>query len=68
MDPIEIVIVFDRGSWRMRVGEVLSPPYKTQGAAMQAAITRARSLGRDGYETEVVMPVLTCRFGPNGLA
>ncbi len=67
MDGIKLMIDFHEGSWKMKVGDILSRPYKSESEAIGAAIKRARRIGRDGYESEVVMKTLTCRFGPNGL-
>jgi len=67
VDGIKLMVVFHDGSWKMKVGDTLSRPYKSEREAIGAAIKRARRLGRDGYESEVVMKMLTCRFGPNGL-
>lgn len=53
------------GAWRVRFGETLSRPYKSQGEAVRAAFKHAKSMSREGLESEVVMTLMTCRFGPN---
>jgi hypothetical protein len=65
MGGIRLMVLSQEGSWRIRVGEKFSRPYRSQGEAVQAAFDRAKALGRDGFESEVVLDVLTCQFGPN---
>ena len=65
MSGIRLMVVSQEGNWRIRVGEKLSRPYRSQNEAVRAAFDRAKALGRDGLESEVVLNVLTCQFGPN---
>ena len=67
MDSIRLTVVFYGGSWRLKVGETLSRPYISESEAIRAALSRAHKLGQEGIESEVVMKVMTCRFGPKGL-
>jgi hypothetical protein len=60
------MVLSQEGAWRVRVGEVLSPPYRSHGDAVRSALNRARKLSADGIESEVVMRVMTCEFGPEG--
>ena len=66
MGGIRLTVLSQEGDWRIRVGESLSRPYRSQSEAIRAAFHRAKSLGEDGIESEVVLKVLTCQFGPNG--
>ncbi len=54
------MVVFDAGSWKMKAGETLSRPFKSESDAISAAMKHGQKL-RDGYESEVVMKVMTCR-------
>jgi hypothetical protein len=67
VNRIRLLVVFDAGSWKMKAGETLSRPYKSESDAISAAMKHAQKLGRDGHESEVVMKVMTCRFGPKGI-
>jgi len=65
MGGIRLTVLSQEGGWRIRVGDKFSRPYPSQGEAVRAAFDRAKALGRDGFESEVVLNVLTCQFGPN---
>ena len=52
----------------MKAGETVSRPYTSEAEAISAAMKHGQKLGRDGYEAEVVMKVMTCRFGPKGIS
>ena len=53
------------GAWRVSFGDILSRPYKSQSEAIRAAFKRARAMSKAGLEAEVVMKLMTCRFGPD---
>ena len=53
------------GVWRVRFGETLSRPYKSQSEAVRAAFKHAMSMSKEGLEAEVVLKLMTCQFGPN---
>lgn len=65
MGGIRLTVLSREGTWRIRVGEKVSRPYRSQSEAVRAAFDRAKALSRDGFESEVVLNVLTCQFGPN---
>jgi len=65
MGGIRLTVLSDEGQWRIKVGERLSQPFRSQSEAIRIAFDRARALGRDGRESEGVLNVLTCQFGPN---
>ena len=54
------------GMWQVRIGMESWRHFQSQRAAISAALERARAMSRDGIETEVVMKIMTCKFGPNG--
>lgn len=56
----------DEGIWQVRVGYAPWRHFQSQRAAISAALERARAMSRDGIECEVVMKIMTCRFGANG--
>jgi hypothetical protein len=66
MGGIKLLVLSEQGQWRIRVGEKLSRPFKSHGEAVRMAFDRALSLSKNGIESEVVMKVMTCQFGPNG--
>lgn len=65
MGGIRLTVLSEKGEWRIKVGERFSRPFPSQNEAIRVAFDRARALGRDGRESEVVLNVLTCQFGPN---
>lgn len=65
MGGIRLTVLSDQGKWRIKVGERLSRPFRSQNEAIRAAFDRATALGRDGLDAEVVMNVLTCHVGPD---
>jgi hypothetical protein len=65
MGGIRLTVLSDEGKWRIKVGERFSRPFRSQNEAIRAAFDRASALGRDGLDSEVVMNVLTCQFGPD---
>lgn len=65
MGGIRLLVLSQEGNWRIRVGNKFSRPYRSQSEAVREAFDRARALGKDGFESEVVLNVLTCHFGPN---
>jgi hypothetical protein len=56
----------DEGIWQVRVGYAAWRYFQSQRAAISAALERASAMSRDGIECEVVMKIMTCRFGANG--
>jgi hypothetical protein len=67
VDGIKLMVVFHEGHWKMKVGDTLSRPYNSEGEAIRAALSRAHKLGQEGFESEVIMKVMTCKYGPNGV-
>ena len=63
----KIFVIRDGGGWSLRVGESRSRTYRSETEAIQSAFKRARALGQAGLEAQVVMRMLTCSFGPNGM-
>ena len=66
MDPVRIFVLRREHGWWVRVRETTSP-YATETAAIELAMTEARNLASAGFYCEVVMPMLTCPFGPKGM-
>jgi hypothetical protein len=66
MGGIRLMVLSQKGAWRIKVGEALSPPFRSQSDAVRSAMRRATKISRDGFDAEVVMKVMTCQFGPNG--
>ena len=67
MEPLKLTVTFHEGAWKMRVGDRLSRPFLSEREAISAAIHHAHDLGKQGYETQVVMKAMTCYYGPDGL-
>lgn len=65
MGGIRLKVLSQEGEWRISIGEKVSRPFRSQNEAIRAALDRAQALGRQGHESEVVLKVLTCQFGPN---
>ena len=63
MGGVRLMVLPKGESWRIRVGDKLSRP---RDEAVRSAFDNAKALAREGLESEVVMTVLTCRFGPDG--
>lgn len=66
MAGVRLLVRQGDNCWEVRLG--VSPPlaFETQKAAIEAAMARAKKMATDGIEADVVMRVMTCRFGPNG--
>jgi hypothetical protein len=54
-------------AWRIRVRDTISRAYSNERDAISVAFDHARNLGKQGYDVEVAMKVLTCRFGSEGI-
>jgi hypothetical protein len=66
MDRIRLMVFLEEENWRIRVGDKLSRPYKSQNEAIRSAFDYAKTLAQEGLESEVVLKVLTYQFGPGG--
>jgi len=66
MSGVRLMVLSRGESWRIRVGDKLSRPYSSRDEAVRSAFDNAKALAREGLESEVVMKVLTCQFGPDG--
>jgi len=56
----------NKDMWHVRIGFESWRQFQSEHAAMSAALQRAKAMGTDGIECEVVMKVMTFQFGPNG--
>ena len=63
--PIEITVVREAKSWKIRYGAV-ELDYATQAEALADAIALAHAFGREGQFSTVRSGVMTSVYGPNG--
>lgn len=64
---LRIEILHNVNNWRIRVRDTVSHAYSEERDAVSVAFAHARNLGKQGFDVEVAMKVLTCRFGPEGM-
>lgn len=64
-DPIEIRVLREAGAWKIKYDDVLLE-YETHERALAASIELARTLGREGQYSAVVMGMITSFYGPAG--
>lgn len=63
--PIEITVVREGKTWKIRYGAV-EVDHTTQADAVADAIALAHALGKDGLFSSVRMGVMTSVYGPDG--
>jgi hypothetical protein len=64
-DPVQIRVLREAGVWRIRYEDVVLD-YESQDRALAASIALARTLGREGRSSAVVMRMFTTHYGPDG--
>jgi hypothetical protein len=65
MNPVQIRVLREAGVWRIRYEDVVLE-YESQDRALAASIALARTLGREGRSSAVVMKMFTTLYGPDG--
>src|SRR5690349_19202021 len=64
-DPVQIRVLREAGVWRVRYEDVVLD-YESHDRALAASVALARTLGREGRSSAVVMGMITTLYGPDG--
>jgi hypothetical protein len=64
-DPVQIRVLREDGMWRIRYDDVVLD-YESHDRALAASIELARTFGREGRFSAVVMGMITSHYGPGG--
>jgi len=64
-EPIQIRVLREAGTWTVAYDDVVLE-YETHDSALAASIELARTFGREGHFSAVVMGMITSLYGPTG--
>jgi hypothetical protein len=64
-EPIQIRVLREAGAWKVKYEDVVLD-YESHDRALAAGIALARTFGREGRSSAVVMGMITTLYGPDG--